>query len=45
MEIIRNKLKNENQYTIEKFKNEVEKALKERNYEEKVINEWLEYVE
>jgi len=45
MEIIRNKLKNENQYTIEKFKNELEKALKERNYEEKVINEWLEYIE
>ena len=25
--------------------NELEKELKERNYEEKVINEWLEYIE
>ena len=45
MEILRNKLKDENQYTIEKFKDELEKALKERNYEQKIINEWLEYAE
>jgi hypothetical protein len=45
MEIIRNKLKDENQYTIEKFKDKLEKALRERNYEEKIINEWLEYAE
>jgi hypothetical protein len=30
---------------FKKFKNELEKELKERNYEEKVINEWLEYIE
>ena len=45
MEIIRNRLKDENKYSLEKFKDVLEKALKERNYDQKIINEWLEYAE
>ena len=45
MEIIRNRLKDENNYSVETFKDDLTKALKERNYEDSVISEWLEYVE
>jgi len=45
MEIIRKRLKAENRYSVEIFKDEVSKALTERQYELSVIEEWLEYIE
>ena len=45
LKIIRKKLKDENNYSVEKIKDELAKALRERNYEDIVISEWLEYVE
>jgi len=45
MEIIRSKLENENRYSVELFKDELSEALRERQYEQSVINEWLEYIE
>ena len=45
MQIIRNKLNDENIYSVELFKDKVLKALRERQYEQSVIDEWIEYIE
>jgi len=45
MTIIRNKLNNENRYSIALFKDELSEALIERQYEQNVIDEWLDYIE
>jgi len=45
MTVIRNKLKNENRYSIPIFKEELSNELNERQYNPSVINEWLKYIE
>ena len=43
--LVKEKLENSNDYSIEKHKLEVKKELLKRGYELEVINEWLEYIE
>jgi hypothetical protein len=43
--LTKEKLKNENKYTIELHKEIVMKELLERDYTTNIINEWLEYIE
>jgi len=45
MEIISKQLKDENRYSVEIFKEELLIQLTERQYEQSVINVWLEYIE
>jgi len=45
MTVIRNKLKNENRYSIPIFKEELSNELNERQYNPSVISEWLKYIE
>jgi hypothetical protein len=42
--LLKNELDLRNEYTIDKHKQLVEKELKERGYEEKIIQEWIEYI-
>jgi hypothetical protein len=42
--IIKEKLELENNYSIEKHKELVEKELKERNFNEKIIKEWIHFI-
>jgi hypothetical protein len=42
--LIKNKLLEENNYTIEKHKEIVMKELYDRGYDKNVIDEWLEYI-
>jgi Leucine-rich repeat (LRR) protein len=43
--IVKNRLEDNNEYTINKHKEEVKKELLERGYELKTINEWIEYIQ
>jgi len=45
MTVIRNKLNNENRYSIPIFKEELSNELNKRQYNPSVISEWLEYIE
>jgi hypothetical protein len=42
--MIKNQLELNNEYTIEKHKDILIKELKLRNYNDIIINEWLEYI-
>jgi hypothetical protein len=44
MEIVKRNLINKNKYSLELYRIELIKALEERDYEQKIIDEWLEYV-
>lgn len=43
--VVKERLEDEEQYSVEEHKKEVKKELLERGYELHVINEWIEYIE
>lgn len=43
--LIKERLEKENNYSVEKHKEEVRKELEERGYEKDVIDTWIEYIE
>jgi Leucine-rich repeat (LRR) protein len=43
--IVKERLEDNNEYTIDKHKEEVKKELLERGYELETINEWIEYIQ
>ena len=43
--IVKDKLYQEDNYTVENHKQEVTKELLEREYTQETINEWIEYIE
>jgi Leucine-rich repeat (LRR) protein len=43
--IVKNRLEDNNEYTVDKHKEEVKKELLERGYDLETINEWIEYIQ